>query len=69
MLDPNEPAGQATLPGTEGGAATPEPSATPAPTPQAKDGGGSGAAIVLPGVAGLLIGAAGGFAAMRGRRR
>jgi Ca-activated chloride channel family protein len=69
VLDPNEEAGQAKAPGA---AATPAPSATAtatAPPGNAEeDGGGSGPALVIPGVAGLLIGLAGGFAAMRGRR-
>jgi hypothetical protein len=70
VLDPNEPAGQATEPGATGTPA-PSPSATPTPAPTAEaddDGGGSGAAVVIPGVAGLLIGAAGGFALVRRRR-
>ena len=67
VLDPNEKAGQATEPGK---AATPAPSATatPSATPEEGDGGGSGFALVIPGVAGLLIGAAGGFLAVRRRR-
>jgi hypothetical protein len=70
VLDPNEEAGQAKEPGEAG---TPEPSATP--TASAKpgdsdddDGGGTGLALVIPGVAGLAIGLVGGFAAMRRRR-
>ena len=68
VLDPNEEAGQAKEPGK---AATPEPSATPTPSGEPKEsggGGGSGLALVIPGVAGLLIGLVGGFAAMRRRR-
>ncbi len=67
VLDPNEKAGQAIEPGK---AATPAPSATPTPSASPKDdgGGGSGLAVVIPGVAGLLIGAVGGFVAMRRRR-
>ena len=69
VLDPNEKAGQATEPGK---AATPAPSATPTPSASPEDGGdgggGSGLAVVIPGVAGLLIGAVGGFVAMRRRR-
>jgi von Willebrand factor type A domain len=69
VLDPNEPAGQALEPG-ESASPTPTPSATPSAAPaEDDDGGGSGFALVLPGVAGLVIGAAGGFAAMRRRRR
>jgi Ca-activated chloride channel family protein len=68
VLDPNEPAGQALKPG---GTATPTPSATPSASPSEKgddDGGGSGPALVIPGLAGLVIGAVGGFLAMRRRR-
>jgi Ca-activated chloride channel homolog len=69
VLEPNEEAGQAKEPGE---AATPAPSATPTPSakPEAADdgGGGSGLGLVLPGVAGLAIGLAGGFVAMRRRR-
>ena len=69
VLDPNEDAGEAKEPGQ---AATPAPSAsatpTASPTGSDDDGGGSGLALVIPGVAGLLIGLAGGFAAMRRRR-
>jgi Ca-activated chloride channel family protein len=69
VLDPNEQAGQADEPGET---ATPAPSATPAPTEaprdEGDDGGGSGVGLVIPGVAGLLIGLAGGFALMRRRR-
>jgi hypothetical protein len=68
VLDPNEKAGQATEPGR---AATPAPSATATPSASPKeagDGGSSGFALIIPGVAGLLIGAAGGFIAVRGRR-
>jgi Ca-activated chloride channel family protein len=68
VLDPNEDAGQAKEPG-----ATATPTPTPTPTPDAEsggdgDGGGSGLALAIPGVAGLLLGAVGGFAAMRRRR-
>jgi Ca-activated chloride channel homolog len=68
VLDPNEPAGQALEPGET---ATPTPSATPSASPrdESDDGGGSGFALVIPGVAGLVIGAVGGFVAMRRRRR
>jgi len=70
VLDPNEDAGQAKEPGE---AATPAPSATPEPSagPREDDGdggGGSGLALVIPGVAGLAIGLVGGFAAVRRRR-
>ena len=69
VLDPNEDAGEAKEPGR---AATPAPSASATPTASPggsdDDGGGSGVALVIPGVAGLLIGLAGGFAAMRRRR-
>ncbi len=69
VLDPNEDAGEAKEPGQ---AATPAPSASATPTASPggseDDGGGSGLALVIPGVAGLLIGLAGGFAAMRRRR-
>ena len=70
VLDPNEDAGQAKEPGE---AATPAPSARPEPSARPRDsggddGGGSGLALVIPGVAGLAIGLAGGFAAMRRRR-
>jgi Ca-activated chloride channel family protein len=69
VLDPNEKPGQAVEPGKT---ATPAPSAsaTPsaAPTPEDGDGGGSGLAVVIPGLAGLLIGAIGGFLAMRRRQ-
>ena len=61
VLDPDEPAGQALEPG---GTATPTPSATPSASPaprRATGGGGSGLALVIPGVAGLAIGAVGGF--------
>jgi len=68
VLDPNEPAGQALEPG-ETATPIPTPSATPSPAPADDDGGSSGFALVIPGVAGLLIGAVGGFAAMRRRRR
>jgi Ca-activated chloride channel family protein len=67
VLDPNEPAGQALEPG-ETATPTPTPSATPSAAP-ADGGGSSGFALVVPGVAGLVIGAVGGFAAMRRRRR
>jgi Ca-activated chloride channel family protein len=70
LLDPNEPAGQALKPGAS---ATPTPSASPKPRATAAEdddgGGGAGVALVVPGVAGLVIGAVGGFAAMRRRRR
>ena len=70
VLDPNEDAGQAKEPGE---AATPAPSATPSPSAEPREsgdegGGGSGLALVIPGVAGLVIGLVGGFAAMRRRR-
>jgi Ca-activated chloride channel family protein len=71
VLDPNEQAGRAEEPGE---AATPAPSATPTPSAAPKggsgddDGGGSGLALVIPGVAGLVIGLVGGFAAVRRRR-
>jgi hypothetical protein len=68
VLGPNEPAGQALKPG---GTATPAPSATPSAAPGDKsddDDGGSGLALVIPGVAGLVIGAVGGFLAVRRRR-
>ena len=68
VLDPNEKAGQATEPGK---AATPAPSATATPSASPEEGGedgGSGLALVIPGVAGLLIGAVGGFLAVRRRR-
>jgi Ca-activated chloride channel homolog len=69
VLDPNEDAGQAKEPGE---AATPAPSATPEPSAEPReddgDGGGSGLALVIPGVAGLAIGLVGGFAAVRRRR-
>jgi len=69
VLDPNEDAGQAKEPGE---AATPAPSATPEPSAGPReddgDGGGSGLALVIPGVAGLAIGLVGGFAAVRRRR-
>ena len=70
VLDPNEKAGQATEPGE---AATPAPSATA--DAQREPGGGRRRRRRLRlrrsssrGVAGLLIGAAGGFLAVRGRR-
>jgi hypothetical protein len=70
VLDPNEDAGQAKQPGE---AATPAPSATPTPSAEpredAADDGGSGLAVVIPGIAGLVIGAVGGFTATRRRRR
>jgi Ca-activated chloride channel homolog len=70
VLDPNEDAGQAKEPGE---AATPAPSATPEPSAEPREddgdgGGGSGLALVIPGVAGLAIGLVGGFAAVRRRR-
>ncbi|HET8950864.1 MAG TPA: VWA domain-containing protein [Solirubrobacteraceae bacterium] len=69
VLDPNEPAGQALEPG-ETATPTPAASATPRATPAADDdGSGSGFALVIPGVAGLAVGAIGGFAATRRRRR
>jgi len=68
VLDPNEPAGQALEPGGSA-SPTPTPTATPSASPaQEDDGGGSGLALVIPGAAGLLIGALGGFLAMRRRR-
>ena len=68
VLDPNEAAGEAKEPGET---ATPEPSATPTPSTEPRDdddGGGSGLALVIPGLAGLALGAAGGFALARRRR-
>ena len=68
VLDPNEEAGQAKEPGET---ATPAPSATATPSAAPKDddeGGGSGLALVIPGLAGIAIGAAGGFFALRRRR-
>jgi Ca-activated chloride channel family protein len=69
VLDPNEPAGQAKEPGET---ATPAPSATPSPSARPDDSGDGGAgsalALVIPGVAGLATGAAGGFLALRRRR-
>ena len=68
VLDPNEEAGEAKEPGET---ATPAPSGTPTPSAEPRqedDGGGSGLALVIPGVAGLAIGAVGGFVAMRRRR-
>lgn len=67
VLDPNEAAGQAKQPGAT---ATPTPSATPAPSGERAEDedGGSGLALVIPGLAGLAIGAAGGFLAVRRRR-
>ncbi|HET8949367.1 MAG TPA: VWA domain-containing protein [Solirubrobacteraceae bacterium] len=70
VLDPNEAAGQAKEPGASG---TPEPtaSATPRAEPRTEDdddGGGSGLALVIPGVVGLAIGLLGGFVAVRRRR-
>ena len=69
VLDPNEKAGQATEPGT---AATPAPSATATPSASPRRRTTAVAApaspLVIPGVAGLLIGAAGGFLAVRRRR-
>jgi Ca-activated chloride channel family protein len=68
VLDPNEDAGQAKEPGET---ATPAPSATPTPSAEPREddgGGGSRLALVIPGVAGLVVGAAGGFASARRRR-
>ena len=67
VLDPNEPAGQAKEPGET---ATPAPSATPTPSARPRgSSGGTGVGVVIPGIAGLVVGAVGGFLAMRKRRR
>jgi Ca-activated chloride channel family protein len=69
VLDPNEPAGQALEPGGPGAPTpTPTPTATAGARPGDGDEGGSGVALVIPGVAGLVIGALGGFLLMRRRR-
>ena len=67
-LGPDERPGLLREPGTLPDKATPTPTATPSPAPEATEGGTDVPLVAGASAAGLLVGAVGGFAALRRRR-